>query len=60
MIVVSDGQITLPEETAAAKPKDRSADQAPEPTGQMFLIGKGVEALLNRGEPRPGGALPTT
>jgi hypothetical protein len=53
MIVVSDGQFTLPEETPAAEARDRSADQAPEPAGQMFMIRKGVETLLMKGEPLP-------
>jgi hypothetical protein len=67
MIVVSDGQFTLPEETTEAEPKDRSAAQAPEPAGQMFMIRKGVEACLREAnrcrcsnQPRPGGASRTT
>jgi len=35
------------------KPEHPLAEQAPEPAGQMFMIRKGVEALLKKGDPLP-------
>jgi hypothetical protein len=43
----------LIEEESAARPEHPSADHAPEPAGQMFMIRKSVEALLENGEPLP-------
>jgi hypothetical protein len=56
MIVGSDGQRVLIDEERPARtehPLSDCAPEAPEPTGQMFMIGNGVEALLKKGEPLP-------
>jgi hypothetical protein len=56
MIVGWDGQLALITEERPATSEHASADrtaEAPEPVGQMFMIRKGVEALLEKGEPLP-------
>jgi hypothetical protein len=56
--MIMDGRLALTEEERPAKPGYPSADSTPETpkptpelTGQMFKIRKGVEALLEKGEP---------
>jgi len=54
MSVGSDGQRVLIAEERPATFEHASADRTPdtaEPAGQMFMIRKGVEALLEKGEP---------
>ena len=54
MIVGSDGRLVLITEKRPATPEHPAADltpEAPEPVGQMFMIRKSVEALLEKGEP---------
>jgi hypothetical protein len=55
MIVGSDGQHVLIEEELPARSSESSEhpDRTPEPTGQMFMIRKSVEALFEKGEPLP-------
>ena len=56
MIVGSDGQRVLIEEEHPGRPEHPSPDctpEAPGPAGQMFMIRKGIEALLEKGEPLP-------
>jgi hypothetical protein len=54
MIVGSDGQNTVIAEERPARPEHPSAERTPapsEPAGQMFMIRRGVETLLEKGEP---------
>jgi hypothetical protein len=56
MSVGSDGQRVLIEEERPGRVEHPSSDcvtEAPEPAGQMFMIRKSVEALLEKGEPLP-------
>jgi hypothetical protein len=56
MIVGWQGQLALITEERPATTEHPSADrtpETPEPGGQMFMIRKGVEDLLAKGEPLP-------
>lgn len=54
IVVESDGPHVLVEEERAARPEHSSVPpEASEPDGQMFMIRKGVEALLKKGAPLP-------
>ena len=53
MIGESDVQNGVIAEERPARPEHLSADRASEPDGQMFMIPRGVEALLEKGEPLP-------
>ena len=53
MIVGWDGRLALITGERPATSEHASADrpEIPDPTGQMFMIRKGIEALLEKGEP---------
>ena len=56
MIMAWQGQLALITEERPATIEHPSADrtpETPEPVGQMFMIRKSVEALLEKGEPLP-------
>ena len=53
MIEGSRGQLALIEGERPAESEERSTVHALEPAGQMFMIRKGIEALLEKGEPLP-------
>jgi hypothetical protein len=49
--MIMDGQLAPIEEAPPATDPHCAPDGEQEPTGQMFMIRKGVEALLEKGEP---------
>jgi hypothetical protein len=51
MIEIANDAPRLAEGNGSASPDQFLPDQPPEPAGQMFMIRKGVEALLEKGDP---------